>query len=92
MKFNNKKLKVSESMVVQAWLNDNDFHKRKRTVYLQNNPVVIPFIQQNIPTMKNRLLAFLMLVLAAISISSCYSSRKGSGCPMNPQSQSKFRG
>jgi len=36
---------------------------------------------QNFPVMKNKFLAFVFLALAAIAISSCYSSRK-SGCPM----------
>jgi hypothetical protein len=41
--------------------------------------------------MKNKFIALVMIVLAAIAISSCYSSRK-SGCPMNPQSNYRFKG
>gem|GEM_PF-6545978 len=42
--------------------------------------------------MKNKLLALIMLALTAVAISSCYSSRKSYGCPMNTQSSAKFRG
>ncbi|MDP4262328.1 MAG: hypothetical protein Q8941_07335 [Bacteroidota bacterium] len=41
--------------------------------------------------MKTRLLTILALIILAITITSCYSSRK-SGCPMNPQSNYKYRG
>jgi len=42
--------------------------------------------------MKNKFLALIMLALTAIAISSCYSSRKGYGCPMNTQGNTRFRG
>jgi len=45
----------------------------------------------NILIMKNKLYAVLMIILLAVVVSSCYSSRK-SGCPMNPQSNYKFKG
>jgi hypothetical protein len=41
--------------------------------------------------MKNKFIAALMLIVMALAVTSCYSSRK-SGCPMNPQSNYKFRG
>jgi hypothetical protein len=46
---------------------------------------------QNFPVMKNKFLVVVFLALAAVAMSSCYSSRK-SGCPMNPQSSYRFRG
>ncbi len=41
--------------------------------------------------MKNKFLAAILLVIVALAVTSCYSSRK-QGCPMNAQSNSKFRG
>ncbi len=68
------------------------YYKLKSNVYLQNNRRTKPFVRQNTPVMKNKILALTMLALTAIAISSCYSSRKGYGCPMNTQSSSRFRG
>ena len=41
--------------------------------------------------MKAKFLAAVMLLLAAVIVTSCYSSRK-QGCPGNPQASYKFRG
>jgi hypothetical protein len=47
--------------------------------------------QPNILEMKMKFLTALVLIVMALVISSCYSSRK-SGCPANPQSNYRFRG
>jgi len=41
--------------------------------------------------MKNKFLAAFLLLMMAVAVTSCYSSRK-SGCPMNANSNAKFRG
>jgi len=41
--------------------------------------------------MKNKFLAAFLLIIVALSVTSCYSSRK-QGCPMNAQANYKFRG
>jgi len=41
--------------------------------------------------MKNKFIAFVLLIVLAVGFSSCFSSRK-SGCPGNPQSNFKFKG
>jgi len=41
--------------------------------------------------MKNKIYATVLIVLFAIGLSSCYSSRK-QGCPANVQGNYKFRG
>ena len=47
--------------------------------------------QANVPKMKNKFLAALLLIITAVTVTSCYSSRK-SGCPANPQASYRFRG
>ncbi len=41
--------------------------------------------------MKNKFFAALLLFILAISVTSCYSSRK-QGCPGNPNANYKFKG
>ena len=41
--------------------------------------------------MKNKFFAVVLLVVTAIIMTSCYSSRK-QGCPGNPQANFKFKG
>lgn len=42
--------------------------------------------------MKNKLFAALLLALLALAVTSCYSARSKQGCPMNTNSNAKFRG
>ena len=41
--------------------------------------------------MKNKVLALVMLIVMALFVTSCSSSRK-TGCPGNPNANYKFRG
>ncbi len=41
--------------------------------------------------MKNKFFATILIVITALVITSCYSSRK-QGCPGNPQANFKFKG
>jgi len=75
-------IKLSFSIIQYLIKNHYNYDKLKSNVYLQNNRRTKPFVRQNTPVMKNKILAVIMLALTAIAISSCYSSRKGYGCPM----------
>jgi hypothetical protein len=53
--------------------------------------LILIVYQEIFKKMKKSFFSILALTLAAIIITSCYSSRK-SGCPANPQANYRFRG